>query len=256
MSIVSAPPRPPVPGTAAPHPDLLRRGFAGVDCWIFDLDNTLYAPELQLFSQIEARMTAYVARLLSVDAAEASRLRAHYWREHGTTLAGLMALHRIDPEDYLAEVHDIDLNALAPDPALTAALSALPGRRIVHTNADSAYAGRVLARRQLVFDAIHGIGEVGYHPKPDPRSFAAVLDAHGLDPARCAMFEDDPRNLEVPHSLGMQTILVGDGRHGPDALAPGQDPGRHVHWRTPNLAGFVATLAAALAGVASSRPTL
>ncbi len=237
-------------------PAILRSGFAGVDCWIFDLDNTLYAPEIRLFSQIEARMTAYVARLLSVDLTEASRLRAHYWREHGTTLAGLMAHHRIDPEPYLAEVHDIDLRALVPDAALTAALHALPGRRIVHTNADSRYAGRVLARRQLVFDAIHGIGETGYHPKPDPRSFAAVLDAHGLDPRRCAMFEDDPRNLQVPHSLGMRTILVGAGRHGPDELAPDRDPGHHVQWRTPDLTGFVATLAAALADVASSRATL
>lgn len=241
---------------APPDPGTLRRSFADVDCWIFDLDNTLYTPETRLFSQIEARMTAYVARLLSVDMAEASRLRAHYWREHGTTLAGLMAHHRIDPEEYLAEVHDIDLGALKPDPVLAAALEALPGRRIVHTNADSGYAGRVLARQRLVFDAVHGIGEVGYHPKPDPRSFAAVLNAQGLDPTRCAMFEDDPRNLKVPHSLGMRTILVGTGRHGPDALAPGQDPGQHVQWRTRDLAGFVASLAVALADVASSQPTL
>ena len=232
----------------------LQADFAGVNAWIFDLDNTLYSPDLRLFSQIEARMTAYVQRLLDVDAAEADRLRAHYWREHGTTLAGLMAHHGIDPETYLAEVHDIDFTALTPEPALAQAIRALPGLKIIHTNADAAYACRVLARRELgVFDAIHGIGEVGYHPKPDPRSFAAVLRAHGLDPTRCAMFEDDPRNLEVPFSLGMRTILVGAGRHGPDELAEDHSHGSHVLWHTRDIVAFLPALAAALGAVASSQ---
>lgn len=234
----------------------LRDDFAGVDAWIFDLDNTLYSPDLRLFSQIEARMTAYVQRLLDCGATEADRLRAQYWREHGTTLAGLMAHHGIDPDAYLAEVHDIDFSALAPEPGLADAIRALPGRKIIHTNADAAYAGRVLARRDLdVFDAIHGIGEVGYHPKPDPRSFAAVLDAQGLNPAHCAMFEDDPRNLEVPFSLGMRTILVGSGRHGPDELAEDHSHGTHVLWHTRDLTGFVAALAATLGPVAGSQQT-
>lgn len=236
--------------------DALRADFAGVDAWIFDLDNTLYSPDLRLFSQIEARMTAYVQRLLGCDAPEADRLRAQYWREHGTTLAGLMAHHGIEPEAYLAEVHDIDFAALTPEPALANAILALPGMKVIHTNADSAYAGRVLARRELaVFDAVHGIGEVGYHPKPDPRSFAAVLDAHGLDPSRCAMFEDDPRNLEVPFSLGMRTILLGSGRHGPDELAEDHSHGAHVLWHTRDLSAFATALAAALGDVASSQAT-
>lgn len=229
----------------------LARDFADVTCWIFDLDNTLYPPETALFPQIEARMTAYVARLTGTPPHEASRLRAQYWREHGTTLAGLMARHAVDPRAFLDDVHDIDLSALRPDPALARAIVALPGRRIIHTNADAAYAGRVLAGRRLaVFDAICGIEETGFHPKPDPRSFAAVLAAHGIDPARAAMFEDDPRNLEVPFSLGMRTILVGPGRHGPDALPAGQPPGPHVRWHTPDLPGFVAALVAALQNVA------
>ena len=238
-------------GTALPHPAALARGFGHVECWIFDLDNTLYPPEVRLFDQIERRMTAYVQRLLDVDAAEADRLRAHYWREHGTTLAGLIAEHGIDAGAYLADVHDIDFAALVPDPALAAAIRALPGQKIIHTNADAFYAGKVLAHRGLgVFDAIYGIEETAFHPKPDPRAFAAVMAAHGLDPTRAAMFEDDPRNLSVPHSLGMQTILVGPGRHGPDELAPGHVHGPHVGWQTGDLPGFVAALAAAVPDVA------
>lgn len=219
-------------------------GFNGVDVWIFDLDNTLYPPEARLFTQIEARMQAYVERLLGVEGAEAARLRDHWWRAHGTTLAGLMAEHAIDPRPYLAEVHDIDFAPLLPAPDLGAAIAALPGSKIVHTNADATYAGRVLARRGLQgFEAVYGIEETGFHPKPDARAYAAVVAAHGIDPARAAFFEDDPRNLEQPHALGMRTVLVGRGRHGPDELAPDHPHGAHVHHRTDDLTAFLRALA-------------
>lgn len=187
----------------------------------------------------------YVMRELRVTEAVANRLRSHYWREHGTTLAGLMAEHGIAPLPYLRDVHDIDFTVLTPDPELAGLISALPGRKIVHTNGDSAYATRVLEHRGLmVFDAIHGVEEVGFYPKPDPRAYAAVLAAEGFEPSRAAMFEDDPRNLAIPHRLGMRTILVGTGRHGPDDLAEGQDHGPHVHYRTQDLGEFLRGLAA------------
>lgn len=229
--------------------------FHDTDIWIFDLDNTLYPPETALFSQIEARMTDYVMRLLAVDHARADLLRRDYWRQHGTTLAGLMAEHGIDAAAYLAEVHDIDFSGLAPDPDLAAAIAALPGRKIIHTNADSTYARRVLAARGLIapavpdskavalFEAIYGIEETGFRPKPLAEAFDAVLTACGADPRRAAFFEDDPRNLEIPHALGMQTVLVGPGRIGPDALADDCDHGPHVHHRTNDLAGFLRTIA-------------
>lgn len=219
-----------------PIPDI-RAAFAGVEVWIFDLDNTLYPADIRLFDQIQLRMTAWVARELGLEREAADALRAQYWRDHGTTLAGLMAEHGIDPSAYLLDVHDIDFSALTPDEALTAAITALPGRKIVHTNADAHYAGKVLARRGLAcFEAIYGIEECGFHPKPDPRSFAAVLDAHGIDPAGAAMFEDDPRNLAVPYELGMRTVLVG-----PDL--PESNPAAHVDHRIEDLAEFLARLA-------------
>lgn len=218
--------------------------FQHVTTWIFDLDNTLYAPEVQLFAQIEQRMTAYVMREIGVSESEANRLRNHYWRQHGTTLSGLMAEHDIDPAPYLREVHDIDFSVLTPDPELAALIRALPGRKIVHTNGDRAYALRVLEHRGLtVFDAVHGIDNVDFHPKPDARAYAAVRAAEGFDPARAAMFEDDPRNLAVPHMLGMRTVLVGDGRHGADAPIPGRDHGAHVQHSTMDLTGFLRGLA-------------
>lgn len=208
--------------------------FRGVDVWIFDLDNTLYPPQMALFPQIEARMTAYVMRLLDVEQDHADRLRRDYWRRHGTTLAGLMAEHAVDPVAYLAEVHDIDFAPLAPAPGLARAIAALPGRKLVHTNGDSSYARKVLAARGLdLFEAVYGIEETGFRPKPGAEAYAAMIALSGIDPRASAFFEDNPRNLEVPHGLGMRTVLVGP----PGAAAPA-----YVQHRTDDLESFLRAL--------------
>ncbi len=96
--------------------------------WVFDLDNTLYDPAIDLFAEIDARMADYVARLLKINLGEAKRLQKLYYVDHGTTLAGLMRLHDVDPHDYLEYVHDIELSALSPNPRLGTAIARLPGR--------------------------------------------------------------------------------------------------------------------------------
>jgi len=202
--------------------------------WVFDLDNTLYPPEARLFDQIEVRMTDYVMAALGVARAEADRLRNHYWQAHGTTLAGLMAEHGVDPVPYLVAVHDIALDALTPDPGLRAAIASLPGRRIVHTNGSAAYAERVIAARGLagVFDAIYGVEDAGFRPKPDRAAHEAILALAGIVPGEAAMFEDDARNLAAPHAMGMHTVHV----------APAPAPAAHVHQHTDDLTGFLARI--------------
>jgi putative hydrolase of the HAD superfamily len=184
--------------------------FTHVRAWVFDLDNTLYPPSARLFDQIEVKMTDWVMQALRVDRPEADRLRRHYWAAYGTTLAGLMAEHAVDPAPYLNDVHDIDLCGLTPDHDLAAHIRALPGRRIVYTNACVPYARKVLAARGLtgVFDAVYGVEEAGFRPKPDRAAFETVFAADGLDPAKGAMFEDDARNLAAPHAMGMCTVHV------------------------------------------------
>lgn len=210
-----------------------RKDFLHVETWVFDLDNTLYPPTVRLFDQIEARMTAYVMRALGVERDRANSLRADYWRNHGTTLAGLMREHALDPEPYLADVHDIDLSAVPLAPALRAAILALPGRRIVYTNGSREHARRVTAALGLdgAFDALYGFEDADHIPKPRAEAFATVFGRDGLNSARAAMFEDDPRNLAVPHALGMRTVLVGDAETAP-----------HVHHRTGDLTDFLERL--------------
>ncbi len=211
-------------------------GFDHVTTWVFDLDETLYPPDTPLFPQIAERMVGWIMAELSVSAEEAERLRARWWHDHGTTLAGLMEEHGTDPDPFLADVHDIDFSVLTPAPDLRAAIAVLPGRRIIHTNGTADYAERVLSARGLtgLWDAIHGIEHSEHHiPKPNPRNYAATHARDGLRPDRSAMFEDSTRNLAVPHALGMATIHV----------APAPEPAPHIHHHTADLTAFLRGIA-------------
>ncbi|WP_137702971.1 pyrimidine 5'-nucleotidase [Marimonas lutisalis] len=208
--------------------------FSHVAFWVFDLDNTLYPPQARLFDQIEVKMTRYVMDALGVDRARADHLRKYYWRKYGTTLAGLMQEHGVDPAPYLTDVHEISLDHLEPDPGLRRGISALPGRKIVYTNGTAPYAERVIAARGLegAFDAVYGVEHADFHPKPHEQAFERVFARDGLDPKRGAMFEDDARNLAVPHALGMRTVHV----------APAPESADHVHHHTDDLTGFIVRL--------------
>ncbi len=211
-----------------------KHAFAHVETWVFDLDNTLYPPEARLFDQIEVRMTNWVQEALSVDRPEADRLRRHYWATYGTTLAGLMREHDVDPGPYLTDVHDISFDTLDPDPRLATALAALPGRRIVYTNGTAPYAEQVIAARGLtgLFDAIYGVEHAEFRPKPERAAFDTVFARDGLRPDTAAMFEDDARNLAAPHDLGMATVHV----------APEHVAAAHIHHHTSDLADFLERL--------------
>jgi putative hydrolase of the HAD superfamily len=184
-----------------------------VDCWIFDLDNSLYPSSANLFALIDIRMGEFIQQLLGCDVDEARRIQKLYFHEHGTTLAGLMRSHGVDPHAFLDYVHDIDLARISADPAVVTALDRLPGRKYVFTNGDEAYARRVLERLGLAnaFDGLHDIHAMDYVPKPDPRSYAAMCEHHEIDPARALFAEDMARNLKPAKALGMTTLWIDNG---------------------------------------------
>ncbi|NOR29816.1 MAG: pyrimidine 5'-nucleotidase [Sulfitobacter sp.] len=208
-----------------------KHAFSHVDTWVFDLDNTLYPPSARLFDQIEQRMTSWVMNALDVDHARANYLRKHYWHSYGTTLAGLMREHAVDPGPYLHDVHDISFDALTPDPVLADRIRALPGRRIIYTNGTAPYAERVVSARGLdgLFDAIYGVEHAQFLPKPERAAFEHVFTADKLDTTKAVMFEDDPRNLAAPHAMGMGTVHV----------APEAQAGEHIHFHTDDLSAFL-----------------
>lgn len=201
-------------------------GFAHIDNWVFDLDNTLYDARTNLFALIDERMGIFIAELLSVDRTEARRIQKDYFYRYGTTLAGLMHDHQVDPHAFLDYVHDIDLDRVAHSPGLAEALVALPGRKLIFTNADRRYAERVLERLGLdrAFEAIHDIHASDYRPKPEPQAYCVMIDQLGIEPHRSLFVEDMARNLKPAKALGMTTAWLdngsemGDRDHHPDYI--------------------------------------
>lgn len=222
--------------------------FQDVDTWVFDLDNTLYSADHDLWPQIDARMKSYISDFLGIAPDDAFKLQKDYYRRYGTSLRGLMIEHQMDPDAFLAHVHDIDLSGLTPTPRLGQAIDALHGRKIVYTNGSEQHAHNVLARLGIDdrFSAVHDIVAAGFQPKPTEAAYRHFLDAHGVEPRRAAMFEDLARNLEVPHQLGMATVLVVAPHHRPGAREAWELEGReaaHVDRVTDDLPGFLEQLA-------------
>jgi putative hydrolase of the HAD superfamily len=219
--------------------------FHHVDTWIFDLDNTLYRADSDLFAQIDARMCDFVSRLLNVKPEEAKRIQKDYYRDHGTTLNGLIKRHNIDPESFLDYVHDIDLSVLAPDAALNEAVARLQGKRYVFTNGCRNYATRVLERVGLrdSIDDLFDIRAIRYSPKPEMAAYRTVLAAAGAAPERCAMFEDVARNLVPAHELGMKTVWLNNGsvwsKQGPEFPVAGA---HHIDYETTDLNEFLRSI--------------
>src|SRR5215470_11101633 len=143
------------------------RSVDHVTDWVFDLDNTLYPARCNLFAQVDRRIGLFIEGLLGLEQGPARELQKRYFREHGTTLRGLMTHHGIDPRAFLDFVHEIDLAPVPPSPALDAALAALPGRKFIFTNGSVAHADRVMGRLGVAhhFEGIFDIVAADYLPK-------------------------------------------------------------------------------------------
>ncbi len=187
--------------------------FAHVDTWIFDLDNCLYPASTRLFDLIDERMGAYIERLLECDRVEARRVQKAHFHDHGTTLAGLMKHHQVDPHHFLADVHEIDLDRIEANPLLDAGLGRLPGRKFLFTNGDAPYARRVLDKIGIAhhFEHLHDIHAAELIPKPSMHGYRLLVEQLAIDPARTVMVEDMAQNLVPAKSVGMTTVWVDNG---------------------------------------------
>ena len=225
----------------------MQRSFTHIDTWVFDLDNTLYPHHLNLWQQVDDRIRAFIANYLKVPLDEAFRIQKDYYRRYGTTMRGLMTEHGLDPDDYLDFVHKIDHSPLEPNAELGAALETLPGRKLILTNGTRKHASAVMQRLAIDrhFEDVFDIIAAELEPKPARRTYERFLAQHGVVAATSAMFEDLARNLEVPHALGMTTVLVVPPPDKAIVREGWELAGRdapHVDHVTDDLAGFLATV--------------
>lgn len=192
--------------------------------WVFDLDNTLY-PARDLYDEIGARMTAFIARRLALSTDAAHAVRDRYFHEYGATVVGLVRHHDIGAREFLDDVHAADHSVLVPDPELRALIARLPGRRIVHTNGGSDHAQRVLGALALadLFDGVFDIETAELIPKPQRQAYERLAVAFAIEPGHAILIEDTLRNLEPAHDMGFATALIGPVH--PDPRPPYVD-----HW--------------------------
>jgi putative hydrolase of the HAD superfamily len=235
--------------------------FNHTRAWIFDLDNTLYPAECDLFRQIDQRMGEFVSRFLGLSFDDAKRLQKAYYVEHGTTLRGLMQEHGLQPQEFLDYVHDIDLSPVAAAPDLCAVLNRLPGRKYIFTNGSRRHAENVAAKLGVLdcFDDVFDIGAASYIPKPDRGAYETMLAKHDVSAPSAAMFEDLPHNLETAHALGMTTVLVKStyiDHPRQKAIAEWTEPPPHIHHMTDDLTTFLHTLAAHLESLGGETPAM
>ena len=229
----------------------LRASFESVTEWVFDLDNTLYPRHCDLFAQIDWKMTDYVAELLDMPKPEARVLQKELYRSHGTTLRGLMERYHIDPHDFLDKVHDIDYSPVEPNPVLGDLIAALPGRKHIFTNGDVPHARRTTDRLGITdhFHEVFDIVASDLVPKPAEGPYVKFLDSHQVDPLKAAMFEDMPRNLDVPKKFGMRTVLVVPAQgseHSAEAWEHEVSQHEMIDFSTDHLDDFLADLLEAL----------
>ncbi len=224
------------------------RGFAHVETWIFDLDNTLYSHEARIWPQVDERITAYIADMFGIDGLSARALQKYFYHQHGTTLKALMDVYAVDPYDFLDFAHDIDHSGIELNPSLGTAIEALPGRRLILTNGSRKHAENVARKIGILdhFEDVFDIVAADFIPKPDRRAYEIFLEKHAVDPARAAMFEDIAKNLVVPHDTGMTTALII-----PRTIDPFREPfeqeavkAPHIDYITNDLADFLTRIVA------------
>jgi putative hydrolase of the HAD superfamily len=226
---------------AFPHSDTLSR----IDTWVFDLDNTLYPADSDLWPKIDQRITLFLAHLFGLDGISSRALQKYYYQRYGTTLRGLMEEHGIGPDEFLDFTHDIDRSSLLPNLALATAITALPGRKLILTNGSREHALRTAEALGLetMFEDIFDIAAADFVPKPAAVTYERFFERHVVDPARAVMFEDLARNLIIPHERGMTTVLVVpkpgqmDHRDAFEITSEAMPP--HIDFVTNDLARFL-----------------
>ena len=229
-------------------------GFETVESWIFDLDNTLYPVTDRLLAHIDEHMGKFVANFLNIDATEARRVQKAYFQKYGLTLRGLMIHHGLDPVRYYEEMTPMDLTEVVPNPALGEAIDALPGRKMIYTNASARHAAMVLERLGIAnaFEGVFDITAAEYLPKPAIESYLALCARFAIEPSRAAMVDDIARNLEPAATLGMKTVWMRTGAE----WARDVEPEAHIDHVIGDILAWVRGVAATRNGtdaVASRR---
>ena len=205
--------------------------------WIFDLDNTLYSGKTRVFEQVDKKMSEYISKKLNVSTAEAKEIQKNYFHEYNTTLNGIIKNHKIDANEFLEYVHNIDIDFLKKDQMLSEELNKLDGKKIIFTNGSRKHALNVTKRIGIhhYFDDIFDIIDCEFVPKPAIQSYKKLVEKHKIDPKLCGFVEDIARNLKPAYEMGMRTVWIEND----EPWAKKFSDGDFIDFKTNNLSEFL-----------------
>ena len=213
------------------------KSFNSIKCWIFDLDNTLYSGKTKVFEQVDKRMSKYISNKLNISVEEAKKMQKNYFHKYNTTLNGMIKNHKIDPNEFLEFVHDINIDFLQKDPALAKEIEKLNGKKIIFTNGSRKHAINVTKQIGIdqLFDDIFDIVDAEFIPKPSLEPYKKLVKKHKIDPKLCVLVEDIARNLKPAYEMGMKTVWIEND----EPWASKFSDNEFVNYRTNNLSEFL-----------------
>ena len=211
--------------------------FQLIKYWLFDLDNTLYSGQTKVFEQVDKKMSEYISEKLKVDLVEAKKIQKSYFYEYNTTLNGMIKNHKIDANEFLEFVHDIDIDFLKKDVPLEIELKKLSGKKIIFTNGSRKHALNVTKRIGIDkhFDDIFDIVDAEFFPKPTPSPYEKLIKKHKIDPNLCVFIEDIARNLKPAYEMGMKTVWIKNN----EPWAKEFSDSDFINYKTDNLSEFL-----------------
>jgi putative hydrolase of the HAD superfamily len=213
------------------------KSFQSIKCWIFDLDNTLYSGKTKVFEQVDKKMSKYISDKLKVSLEEAKKIQKSYFYEYNTTLNGMIKNHKIDPEEFLEFVHDINIDFLQKDLNLAKEIEKLDGKKIIFTNGSRKHAINVTTRIGIDqhFDDIFDIVDANFIPKPSVEPYKKLIEKHKIDPKLSVLVEDIARNLKPAYEMGMKTVWIEND----EPWAKEFSDSAFVNYKTNNLSEFL-----------------
>ena len=208
-----------------------------VKYWIFDLDNTLYSGKSKVFEQVDKKMSKYISEKLNLSIAEAKKIQKNYFHEYNTTLNGMIKNHKIDANEFLEFVHDINIDFLKKDSKLNEELKKLVGKKIIFTNGSRKHAKNVTQKIGIDqhFDDIFDIIDSNFVPKPEIEPYKKIVKKHKIDPNLCVFVEDIARNLRPAYEMGMTTVWIKND----EPWAQKFSDSKFVNYKTNNLSEFL-----------------
>ena len=213
------------------------KSFNSIKYWIFDLDNTLYSGKTKVFEQVDKKMSKYISNKLNISIEEARKIQKNYFHEYNTTLNGMIKNHKVDPDEFLEFVHDINIDFLQKDSALAKEIEKLDGKKIIFTNGSRKHALNVTKRVGIdqYFDDIFDIVDAEFIPKPLLEPYKKLVKKHKIDPKLCVLVEDIARNLKPAYEMGMKTVWIEND----EPWASKFSDSEFVNYRTNNLSEFL-----------------